>query len=198
MQLRQYHIVGIRNLVMVFWKPLFFFGFPKWNHMSSIFVLKVPTPSLLILFLGSSLTPLTKGIVINSSKFSSLPQAHQFKKLVRDMKISPWLILPSIALGALWMWYRLVTTLSGDIQFQHNLIFGINRSWADIVDSGKQELCIFITNVIPSSWCSYLSTGACNDNQHTFPHLIVPYTWHNCNRRPTPHHIRRAPGSPRE
>ena len=48
--------------------------------------------------------------------------------------------------------------------------------------------CAFITKVIPSFWCLYLSTRVCHDNQHTFPHLIVHYTWHNCIRQPTPRH----------
>ena len=46
---------------------------------------------------------------------------------------------------------------------------------------GKKISCAFITKVIPS-WCSYLSTRAFHDNQHTFPHLIMPCTWHNYNR----------------
>ena len=53
----------------------------------------------------------------------------------------------------------------------------------------KESACAFITKVI-STWCSYLSIGTCHDSQHTFPYVIVPSTWHNCNRRPTPHHIR--------
>ena len=53
----------------------------------------------------------------------------------------------------------------------------------------RKTSCAFITKVIPSSWCSYLLTGACHDSQHTFPHLIEPCTWHNCNKRPTPRHI---------
>ena len=31
--------------------------------------------------------------------------------------------------------------------------------------------CAFITIVIPSSWCSYLSIRAYHDNQHTFLHM---------------------------
>ena len=54
--------------------------------------------------------------------------------------------------------------------------------------------CGFITKVIPSSRCSYLSIGVYHDCQHTFPHLIVPCTWHNCNKRPTPCHIRWVSG----
>ena len=42
--------------------------------------------------------------------------------------------------------------------------------------------------------CSYLSIGVYHDNQHTFPHLIVPCTWHTCNRRSTPRHIRWVSG----
>ena len=40
----------------------------------------------------------------------------------------------------------------------------------------KKTSCAFITKVIPSSWCLYLSTRAYHDNQHTFPHLIEPFT----------------------
>ena len=54
----------------------------------------------------------------------------------------------------------------------------------------KITSCVFITKVFPSSWCSYLSTGVCHDSQHIFPHLNEPCTWHNCNKRPTPRHIR--------
>ena len=54
----------------------------------------------------------------------------------------------------------------------------------------KKTSCAFITKVIPSSWCSYLPTGVCHNSQHIFPHLTVPCTWHNCNKRPTPRHIR--------
>ena len=54
----------------------------------------------------------------------------------------------------------------------------------------KKPYCVFITIVIPSSWCLYLSSQAYHDSQQTFPHLIVPCTWHIYNRWPTPHHIR--------
>ena len=47
----------------------------------------------------------------------------------------------------------------------------------------------FITIVIPSTWCLYLSTRAYHDNQYIFPHLLVPCTWHNCNGRQTTRHI---------
>ena len=60
----------------------------------------------------------------------------------------------------------------------------------------KKTSCAFITKVIPSSWCSYLSTGACHDSQHTFPHLIEPCTWHNCNKWTTLHHIDGTLGTP--
>ena len=78
------------------------------------------------------------------------------------------------------------------------MIFDINRSWVDIADGGKKiTSCAFIIKVIPSSLCLYLSTtGSFHDNQHTFPHLIVPCTWHNCNRRPTPRHIWWVSGQP--
>ena len=62
-------------------------------------------------------------------------------------------------------------------QFQHNLIFGLVEN---------KISCAFITNIIPSSWCSYLSTRACHDKQHTFPHLIVPCSWHDYNKRLSP------------
>ena len=67
----------------------------------------------------------------------------------------------------------------------------------DIVDGEKKTSCAFITKVIPYFWCWYLSIGACHDNQHTFSHLIEPCTWHNCNRRPTPHHIQWVSGQSR-
>ena len=52
--------------------------------------------------------------------------------------------------------------------------FGSNRSWVDIVNGGKKTSCAFITKVIPSSWCSYLSTRAYHDNQHTPTWLCLP------------------------
>ena len=68
--------------------------------------------------------------------------------------------------------------------------FGDNRSWVDIAMVENRISYAFITKVKPSSWCSYLSTGTYRDNQYTFPHLILPCTWDNCNRLPTPYHIR--------
>ena len=49
--------------------------------------------------------------------------------------------------------------------------------------------CAFITNGIPSSWGLYLSIVACQDDRHTFPHLIDLYTLHKCNIWLTPLHI---------
>ena len=49
--------------------------------------------------------------------------------------------------------------------------------------------CGVTTIVIPSSWCSYLSIKACQDNQLTFPRLIEFCTLHNCNIWRTPLHI---------
>mgnify|MGYP006889204685 CR=1 FL=1 len=108
-----------------------------------------------------------------------------------------WLQLHSISLAltlldARFGWRRPVCIViymieSKELLRQHNLRL-IGVEWIlRMVE--KITSCAFITKVIPFSWFSYLSIGACHDNQHTFPHLIVPCTWHNCNRWPTPRHI---------
>ena len=125
-----------------------------------------------------------------------------------DPGVMPSYWLFRVATDSLYITYNIVawstvwlekTRLHRCFQRVHSVIgltnssYVIDRCWVYIVGGGKRYHLGLFTNIIPSSWYSYLSIGACHDNQQTFPHLIVPCTWHKCNRKPTPCHIRWVP-----
>ena len=105
--------------------------------------------------------------------------------------ISPAIVLPS----ELFDWRRPTC-----FQMVHSVIGLINSItvWSLVLIWVEWTLSVveneisyaFSTNLIPSSWCFYLTIRASQDNQRTFPHLIEPCTLHNCNSQPTPFDIR--------